>query len=149
MGDSEDGFISRVDLVDSLLSVQEAFRDLDFNDHPAVRNWREAQDAEAVSEAKEATEADESEEKAKSDLKVDIDPESKSVLDSLLEKFNQESIFGEASPAEEAEGENREELDLSQISDKIWNGRTNTLTRWLKTSCENQAVQIRNKFKYN
>merc|ERR1711862_1035288 len=108
--DREDDFDSRVDLVNSLLSVQEAFRDLDFDDHPAVRNWRETQDSEAIKEAKEAAE-DESQDKAESNIKVNIDPQSKSVMDSIMDKFNQEAIFGEA-----ASSEGREDpLDWDQV----------------------------------
>ena len=80
--------------------VQDAFRNMDVSDHPAIRSWREAQEREAVEEAKDMEEDhSEIDSSGKPNLKMDFDPQTQSVMNSFMEQFKQEAIFGEAAEA--------------------------------------------------
>ena len=70
---------------------------MDVGDHPAIRSWREAQEKEAVEEAKDMEEDhSDMDSSGKPNLKMDFDPQTQGVMNSFMEQFKQEAIFGEA-----------------------------------------------------
>ena len=69
---------------------------MDVGDHPAIRKWREAQEKETAEEAQEMEAASAEDGSVKPDLKMNLDPKTKSAMDTLMNQFSQEAIFGDA-----------------------------------------------------